>query len=83
MGLSDAGLWQPGGRGSALGVVLGLILSAGALRAIRCVLYAVDVYDVSTILTVVFMLASVTLIATTVPTQRIARIDPTQTLRDE
>jgi predicted permease len=73
----------PGVRASALGVVLGLILSAGALRAIRSVLYGVDVYDVPTILTVVFMLASVTLIATTVPMLRIARIDPAQTLRDE
>jgi predicted lysophospholipase L1 biosynthesis ABC-type transport system permease subunit len=73
----------PGVRASALGVVLGLILCAGALRALHSVLYGVDVYDLPTILTVVLMLASVTLIATTVPTLRIARIDPAQTLRDE
>ena len=73
----------PGIRASVLGVVLGLIVSAGALRAIRSVLYGVDVYNVPTILTVVFMLASVTLIATNVPTLRIARIDPAQTPRDE
>jgi ABC-type lipoprotein release transport system permease subunit len=36
-----------------------------------------------TILGVVLVLASVTLIATTVPTLRIARIDPAKTLRDE
>jgi ABC-type lipoprotein release transport system permease subunit len=47
------------------------------------VLYGVAIYDVPTILTVVLMLASVTLIATTVPTLRITRIDPAQTLRDE
>ncbi len=47
------------------------------------VLYGVDVYDAPTILTVVLTLASVTLIATTVPTVRIARIDPAKTLRDE
>jgi ABC-type lipoprotein release transport system permease subunit len=46
-------------------------------------LYGVGVYDVPTILTVVLMLASVILIATTAPTLRIARIDPAQTLRDE
>ena len=46
-------------------------------------LYGVGVYDVPTILTVVLMLASVTLIATAVPTLRIARIDPAKTLREE
>jgi ABC-type lipoprotein release transport system permease subunit len=45
------------------------------------VLYGV--YDVPTILAVVMTLASVTLIATTVPTLRIARIDPAKTLRGE
>jgi predicted permease len=68
---------------SVLGLFLGLVLCAGALRVMRSVLYGVGVYDVPTILTVVLMLASVTLIATTVPTLRIARIDPAKTLRDE
>ncbi len=72
----------PGMRASALGIILGLILSAGALRVIRGVLYGVDVYDVPTVLAVVLVLASVTIIATTVPTLRIARIDPAKTLRD-
>jgi ABC-type lipoprotein release transport system permease subunit len=49
----------------------------------RSVLYGVDVYDVPTILTVVLVLASVTLIATAVPTLRIAGIDPAKTLREE
>jgi len=73
----------PGARASVLGLSLGLILCAGALRAMHSVLYGVDPYDVPTILTVVLMLASVTLIATTVPALRIARIDPAKTLRDE
>jgi predicted permease len=73
----------PGVRASVLGLTLGLILCAGALRAMQSVLYGIGVYDVPTILTVVLMLASVTLIATTVPTLRIARIDPAKTLRDE
>ena len=75
-----------GGRGvraSALGLILGLVLCAGALRAMRSVLYGVGVYDAPTILLVVLILASVTLIAGTVPTLRIARIDPAQTLREE
>ena len=73
----------PGVRASVLGLILGLILCAGALRAMHSVLYGVGVYDVPTILTVVLVLAAVTLIATTVPTLRIARIDPAKTLRDE
>jgi predicted permease len=73
----------PGLRASALGLIVGLILCAGALRAMHSVLYGVGAYDVPTILTVVLMLASVILIATAVPTLRIARIDPAQTLRDE
>jgi predicted permease len=73
----------PGVRASVLGLFLGLILSAGALRAMHSVLYGVGVYDMRTILTVVLVLASVALIATAVPTLRIAGIDPARTLRDE
>jgi macrolide transport system ATP-binding/permease protein len=73
----------PGVRAAAVGLVLGLILCAGALRAMRSVLYGVGFYDYPTILAVVAMLASVTLIAVTVPTLRIARIDPAETLREE
>jgi macrolide transport system ATP-binding/permease protein len=74
---------RPGAGASVLGLFLGLVLCAGALRVMRSVLYGVGVYDWPTILTVVVMLASVTLIATTVPTLRIARIDPAKTLREE
>ena len=73
----------PGVRASVLGLVLGLILCAGALRAMQSVLYGVGVYDGPTILTVVILLTSVTVIATAVPTLRIAGIDPAKTLREE
>ena len=73
----------PGVRASALGLILGLILCAGALRAMRSVLYGVGVYDVPTILTVMLVLASVTIIATIVPTLRIANTNPANTLREE
>jgi predicted permease len=73
----------PGVRASALGLVLGLILCAGALRAMHSVLYGVGVFDMPTILAVVLTLASVTLVAVAAPTLRIARIDPAKTLRDE
>ncbi|MFY9940133.1 MAG: ABC transporter permease, partial [Silvibacterium sp.] len=73
----------PGVRASLLGLALGLILCAGALRAMRSVLYGVGVYDAPTIGAVVLLLVSVTIIATIVPTLRIAGIDPATTLRDE
>ena len=73
----------PGVQASVLGITLGLILCGGALRAMHSVIYGVGVYDVPTIITVVLVLASVTLLATTAPTLRIARIDPAKTLRDE
>jgi len=71
------------GVGAAvLGLFLGGVLCAGALRVMRSVLYGVGVYDLPTFLTVVLVIASVTLISATVPTLRIARIDPAKTLRD-
>ena len=73
----------PGVRASAAGLMAGLILCMGALRTMRSVLYGVGVYDATTILAVVLALLAVTLLATTVPTLRIARIDPATTLRDE
>jgi predicted permease len=73
----------PGVRASALGLILGLILCAGALRAMHSVLYGIGVYDVPTMLIVIMVLALVTVAAATVPTLRIAGIDPARTLREE
>lgn len=72
-----------GAGASALGILLGLILCAGVLRMMRSVLYGVGVYDVPTLVVVVLTLILVTLLATTIPTLRITRIDPAQTLREE
>src|ERR1700730_13262086 len=74
---------QSGVGAAAIGLVVGLILSAGALRAMRSVLYGISVYDVPTILVVVLTLSVVTLLATTVPALRVAGIDPAKTLREE
>jgi len=77
---------QIGGSGviaSALGILVGLMLCAGALRAMRSVLYGISAYDAPTLLAVVVILVLVSLLATTIPTWRITRIDPAQTLREE
>jgi len=72
------------GAGAAiLGLFFGLAACTGALRVMRSVLYGVGVYDAPTIIAVIVTLAAVTLIATVVPTLRVARIDPAQTLREE
>jgi putative ABC transport system permease protein len=68
---------------SVLGLFLGLVLCAGTLRVMRSVLYGVSVYDAPTLATVVLTLVLVTLLATTLPTLRIAKIDPANTLREE
>jgi len=68
---------------SSLGLILGLMLSAGVLRAMRSTLYGVGVYDAPTIFVVLLTLFAVALVATTAPTLRIASIDPAKTLREE
>ena len=74
---------RSGAGASVLGLFLGLALCAGALRVMRSVLYGVGVYDVPTLTTVVLTLVLVTLLATTLPTLRIAKIDPANALREE
>ena len=76
-------LGRSGVAASLCGVVLGLLLSAGALRVMQSVLYGVGVYDLTTSLFVVMTLFAVTVLATLLPTLRIARIDPARTLREE
>jgi len=73
----------PGIRAAGLGMISGLVLCLGTLRMMRTVLYGVGVYDVPTIVAVLSILACVTVVATTVPTLRVARIDPAETLREE
>jgi predicted permease len=72
-----------GAGASVLGLILGLALCAGALPVMRSVLYGVGFYDAATLAAVVLTLALVTLLATTLPTLRIANIDPAHTLREE
>jgi ABC-type antimicrobial peptide transport system permease subunit len=74
---------RSGAGASLVGLVLGLVLSAGALRVMRSVLYGVGVYDAPTLATVVVTLMLVTLLAIALPTLRIAKIDPANTLREE
>jgi len=74
---------RSGAAASLCGVVLGMVLSVAALRVMRSVIYGVGVYDATTLATVVLTLFLVTLLATALPTLKIAKIDPARTLREE
>ena len=74
---------RSGAGASAVGIVLGLVLSAGALRVIRSALYGVGIYDALSLSAVVITLIMVTLLAIVVPTLKIASIDPARTLRED
>jgi macrolide transport system ATP-binding/permease protein len=74
---------RPGVAASLLGVALGLLLSAAMLRLIRSALFGVGAYDALTLASVVLTLVVVTLLATTLPILKIAKIDPANTLREE
>ena len=68
---------------AAIGLGLGLALCFITLRAMHSVLYGVAVFDAPSLLTVVGMLAAVTVLAATIPALKIARMDPAATLREE
>jgi predicted permease len=70
-------------RSSAVGLAFGLLLCLGANRVVRSALYGVGVYDGPSILGVMLVLAFVTMVATAIPTLRIARTDPAIILREE
>ncbi len=74
---------RSGAGASLFGVVLGMVISFGALRVMRSVIYGVGVYDSTTLASVLLTLFLVTLLATALPTLKIAKIDPAQTLREE
>jgi len=74
---------QSGASASLAGLLVGLALCAGALRVMQSLLYGVEVYDATTLFAVVLTIGLVTLLATVLPTARIASIDPATTLREE
>ena len=83
VGRAMAQIGRSGAGASVAGLFLGLLLCAAALRVMRSVLYGIGVYDAPTLAAVVLVLLLVTLAATTLPTLRIARINPANTLREE
>jgi len=68
---------------AGLGVIAGLAISFGVLRILRSEIYGVRDYDPLTLTVVPAILAVVGTIASFLPTVRITKIDPSQTLRME
>jgi len=79
--MTEVGL--AGMRASAMGIAVGLVLCAAALRVMRSVIFGVGIYDARSMLAVLGVLVSVVFIAVTIPTFRIAEIDPAAILREE
>ena len=73
----------PGIRASTLGLAVGVALCFLTLRIMRTVIYGISIYDWPSITAVAATLLLVTIVATALPTLRIATIDPAKTLRDE
>jgi predicted permease len=78
MEVSRAGILATAG-----GLAAGLIISSLAIKFLRSQLFGVAAYDPLTIAAVITTLALVSLLATTLPALRIAKIDPAETLRAE
>jgi predicted lysophospholipase L1 biosynthesis ABC-type transport system permease subunit len=74
---------RSGAGASFVGLLLGLVLCTATLRVMRSVLYGVGAYDATTLAAVIFTLLTVTLLATILPTLKIAKIDPANILREE
>jgi ABC-type antimicrobial peptide transport system permease subunit len=66
-----------------MGVVVGLVLAAGAGFLIARFLYGVGALDVATFLGIPTLLVGVALAAALVPARRAARVDPVRALRSE
>ncbi len=66
-----------------MGVVVGLVLAAGAGFLIARFLYGVGALDVATFLGIPTLLVGVALAAALVPARRAARVDPVRALRAE
>ena len=79
-------LWQvlgEGGRLTAIGIGLGLVLAVGAGRFLQGILYGVNSIEPVVLLTAPLILLTASLLASYIPALRATRVDPTVALRAE
>jgi predicted permease len=72
---------RPGIAATGAGLAGGLFLSSAVVKVVRSQLFGVALYDPLTLCAVSAFLASVAVVAAVLPTFRIAKIDPAETLR--
>jgi ABC-type antimicrobial peptide transport system permease subunit len=70
-------------RLAGFGIVTGVIGALLATRVLRALLYDVDTTDPTTFLATALLLIAVAILASWVPTRRLARVDPVSVLRSE
>jgi macrolide transport system ATP-binding/permease protein len=68
---------------AALGVAGGIFCSVVVANLLRSLLFAVRPWDITTLISVGFVLAASTLVASYIPARRAASIDPAEALRAE
>jgi predicted permease len=72
-----------GAIGTLVGLAVGIALSFAALRVLSSQVFGVQVYDPVTLVTVPVLLAIIGGVAICLPTLRISRLEPAETLRAE
>jgi putative ABC transport system permease protein len=68
-------------RFTLIGILVGSLLSIGAVRVLRAWMYEMSVYDAPTFVAVAVLLGIVALIASWLPARRASRVDPVLALR--
>ena len=74
---------RPGIILATAGVAIGYVLARWSSTLLRSIVYGVQLTDPATCVTVISVLLAVAVLASVVPSFRIARIDPARTLREE
>ena len=79
-------LWQvlrEGGRITAIGIGIGLLLACGAGQILHSILYGVNRIEPVVLVTAPLILLAASLLASYIPALRATRVDPTVALRSE
>jgi len=72
-----------GGKLVALGLLLGLVATLAASRAMRSILFNTNAYDPLTLMSITVLLGAVALIACFFPANRATKVNPIEALRTE